>query len=146
MIDYCRYRLNLFKLRWQESHMHKAYAQEINSLRQAGKPPIEIEAQEQGELFESRMMREEISILITDFLIGQADKRFLPLPEYDDEKMWEACYEIRNRKVLTNLGITTVRSALWNDRKERIELLVKVLAAIIGILGALTGLFAVIQR
>lgn len=146
MIDYVRYRFRLFKLRWQESHVWKVHTEKLESFRQEGKPQIEVENLLQGNYFELDIVREEIRILATDFLESQAYKRFFPLPKYDDAKMWEKCRTITNRKVLTNLGITTVKSALLNDRKERVDLLVKVLVTVIGILGALTGLFAVILR
>jgi hypothetical protein len=89
---------------------------------------------------------EEINIVVTSFLRVAAKKKFIPFPDFESPNMWEECSAISNQKVLSNLGIATVISALRNERREKIKLVLMVLAGVTGIVGALIGLLAGIKR
>ena len=92
------------------------------------------------------MVDEEIALLVTDTLIKKARRRFVPIPSFDTDGMWEQCSVMSNRHVLTAQGITQLRSSLRKERKEQVELVVMVLAVLMGIIGAVTGLVAVIMK
>ena len=92
------------------------------------------------------MLDEEISILTTDNLIRKARRRFVPIPPHETEEMWEQCDKISNRYVLTNKGISELRSSLRKERKEQVELIVMILATLTGFVGEITGLVAVTMK
>lgn len=69
----------------------------------------------------------------------------LQLPTYyGDEDIW-----VKGKSddyILTNKGLTTLRSAIRNERHERHRGIFSWISIIIGLIGALTGLFAVIGK
>ncbi len=62
----------------------------------------------------------------------------------DDENMWDRCNTISDEKVLSTLGINTINKNIRAELNERSELVLKYLGVLIGVIGAFTGLFAVI--
>ena len=145
MIDYLKYRYKIGILNDSRLKTEEAYCRKIKKAREQKKSHEEIESLERDEIFELVMIKEEISILITGYLIKKANKWFVPIPGYNEEKMWEKCNAISDQKVLTTMGINTVKQAIRNELKGRIELFIMVAAALTGIIGALTGLIAVIK-
>jgi len=143
MIDYIRHRRKLAKLFKQRKSICDVYAGEIRKARKEGKTREGIESIEAEAHFERRMIDEDISILVTDYLIMRANRRFVPVPSRDEDGMWEQCDVVNNRYVLTNTGISKLRTSLRLEKKERNEMVLKILAAITGIIGAATGLLAV---
>lgn len=77
---------------------------------------------------------------------GKARRRFVPIPSRETDEMWEQCDTISNRYVLTDKGISQLRSSLRKEFKAQVELIVTVLAVLTGIIGAITGLVAVIMK
>jgi len=69
----------------------------------------------------------------------------LQLPTYyGDDDIW-----VKGKSddyILTNKGLTTLRSAIRNERHERFRGAFSWISIIIGLIGALTGLFAVIGK
>lgn len=96
--------------------------------------------------FDYIVIQEEIDILITKYLRNRANKLFVPMPDYNDENMWDRCNTISNEKVLSTLGINTIKKNIRAELNERSELVFKYLGFLIAVIGALTGLFAVILR
>lgn len=146
MVDYFRYRRTLSKLLRQKTRLRAVFRAEISKAHREGKPRAEIESLESQGHFEESMVDEEIAILATDHLIRKAQRRFVPVPARDEGGMWIQCDRISNRYVLTNRGISHLRSCLRTERKEQVEIFVIVVAVITGIIGAATGLVAVILR
>lgn len=107
-------------------------------------PQDEIDSLESAARFEENMANEEISILITNRLVAKAGRRFIPIPPHNDDNMWDKCEIIGTQHVLTNMGISHLRSLLRNDVKENTELLVIIISTLTGIIGTITGLLAVI--
>jgi len=146
MIEHLKYRGKLAKLFRQKEAIRSAYADDIRKARKEDKPSIDIQSLEYSSYFEETMVDEEISILATDSLICKARRRFVPTPSREDEGMWEQCNTVSNRYVLTNKGISELRSSLRKERKEQVEFVVMILAILTGIIGAATGLVAVIMK
>jgi hypothetical protein len=143
MIDYIKYQLELAKLFKQKKSIHDTFTKEIHSAQNEGKSRKEIDSIEAEAYFERRWIDENISILVTDYLIRNANRRFVPVPSRDENGMWEECDIVSKRYVLTNAGISKLQTSLRLDNKERNEIALKILAAITGIIGAATGLLAV---
>lgn len=146
MLEHLKYRLALSKLFKQKEELRTAFSADIRKARTEGKRTDDIESIESQSRVEEQMLDEQISILVTNYLIGQASRRFVPIPPHSEQNMWSQCDVISNRYVLTNDGITRLRSALRSEQKERNEMWLTMLAALTGIVGALTGLVAVMNR
>ena len=146
MIEYLKYRLVLTKLFRQKVKLRATFKEDILRARKQGKSRDDIMSLESQAWFEEQMVNEEISIIVTDYLIRRAKQHFMPIPSRDETSMWEQCNKISNRYVLTDTGIFKLRSDMRLEQKERIDVLLTLLAAFTGIVGALTGLAAVLLK
>ena len=87
----------------------------------------------------------KISKHISIYLLNETERLLLPIPDLNDdkEKMW-------NRKraygILSNKGISELKSAIRNEYRERREASVTWMSLIIGLIGAATGLFAILLK
>jgi hypothetical protein len=143
MIDYVRYRLHLAKLFRQRTSTTDFFHRKISKAKKEGKPRVYLSELDAEAYFERRMVNEDISILVTDYLIRQANLSFLPVPAHSENGMWEQCEFDSGRFVLTAAGISKLRTSVRSEKKERNEMVIKTLAAITGIIGTATGLLAV---
>jgi len=82
---------------------------------------------------------------VTDYLIDEARRNFVPIPDRDEPGMWEECHQLSLRQVLTNKGVSILRQSLREERKSRHEWWILALSTLVGIIGALTGLIAVMK-
>jgi hypothetical protein len=146
MSEYLKYRAKLAKLFSQKEAIRNSYADDIRKAQKAKKSQDDIKSLESSSYFEESMVDEEISLLATDYLIGKATRRFVPIPSRETEGMWNQCNNISDRYILTRQGISELRSSLRKEQKEKIELVVMILAVLTGIIGAVTGLVAVIMK
>ena len=146
MFDYLKYLIKLAKLRRQESGVSNIYQEEFKSYRIQKKSREDIDRLDSDQYSELKPIWEEIDFLETSYLRAEAKKHFIPFPDFEAKNMWEECSFIGNVKVLSNLGIATVRSSLRNEQREKIKLILQVFAGITGIVGALIGLFSMIKK
>lgn len=146
MIDYAKYRIALRRLFKQKQKVRAAYAKHVTSARKDDKNAKEISSLEYEAWYEEDMINEDISILVTTYLVSKATKHFISIPPRKDEGMWEQCNKISERFVLTNAGISALRSSIRAEAKERRDLLIPLIAALTGIIGIVTGLIAVIKK
>lgn len=146
MIDYIKYRYKLEQLFRQKKRLWEAYDTDIQIARKEGKPKEDIELLECEAWSEKDRILEDISILITDYLINRATRKFVPIPSLKEMEFWERCKVIHNRYILTDTGIRDLRSSLRLEQKERNESLVPIIAALTGIIGAATGLVALLLK
>jgi hypothetical protein len=122
MLDYLKYRRKLAKLRQQEFQIGEIFQKELRANRAQNRPRDELNGIMSEEYSELKPIREEIDILITSYLRAESEKHLIPFPNFKSTNMWEECSVISNQKVLSDLGIATVRSALRNELRERIKL------------------------
>lgn len=146
MIEHLRFRRELAKRRRQEEHLRAFCKAEISKARSEGKSRSEIGGLEAQEHAEVTMLEEEIAIVVTEHWLRKAHRRFVPTPELKDGDMWIQCSRTSNEYVLTNRGISQLRTSLRRELKERVEVVVMAAAIVTGLLGALTGLVAVVLR
>ena len=130
----------------QKEKKHTAFATDIQKAWKDGKPQVDIQALEHKSYVEQKMIDEEISILTSDYLIRKARRRFVFLPSRETDEMWEHCEMISTRYVLTNQGISQLQSSLRKRLKEQVEIIMLLLAALTGIIGAVTGFVAVLMK
>ncbi|MFH0771489.1 MAG: hypothetical protein V1933_02595 [Candidatus Omnitrophota bacterium] len=81
--------------------------------------------------------------VITRQLISQIDRLLLPRPDRQNKQYWESSYD-DSSKNLTNEGITYARSLIRKEQKDRLETFSFWMVTITGMIGALTGLFAIL--
>lgn len=93
----------------------------------------------QDQYFEVTMLDSSRANLITRRLLSIAYALMLPTPQDD---YWERC-AVTGYRVLTDEGIHLLRCSIREERKSRREAALAWLAAITGVVGALTGLIAV---
>ena len=82
------------------------------------------------------------SLTITRALLEEANKLLLPTPSHSDQDKWE---ESGLGEFLSSAGISEVRSAIRREKRERRESWGWWITLVIGLLGTLIGLVAVIK-
>lgn len=94
--------------------------------------------------FETDYVNNEIHDLQHRYICDKAEKYFLPLPPFvENSPEWEKS-DVDDQVRLSQASICRLRSDIRKETKERHEQLFRWLAAIIGVIGALTGLAAVL--
>jgi len=144
-MNYLSYRIALYKFNKKRRKVSEAIYRFVEEARRAGG---ETKAQEvsRAESFNLDVIDHEILGLVTRYLINKANKRFLPLPYLsEEERLWEQS-NFTGKYHLTDKGITEIRKMIRKDKKERMEILSYWASLLIGLIGAVTGLVAVIRR
>ncbi len=130
----------------QEKKIYKFSSKEIKKAREANKPLIEIQGIEHLEMDQIEMIREEIRTLETRYYRMKTLEKSLPFPKYDEEEKWDRCRRTSEERVLSDIGITSVRTAIRKEWKEKYEPFFTLMMLGIGLIGALIGLVAVINK
>lgn len=141
-----KYRLGIRKLLRKKKKIYVSYLAELRKVKNNGGLKDDIDAIEASAAFENAMIMEEISILITNYYRALAAHYFLPMPPLEDEGVWEQCSITSYQWVLTNKGISELRSTIRKEKRERLELALTIIAMVTGVIGAITGLCAVILK
>lgn len=127
MIKYIKFKLVLSKFDKYKEAVRNKYNEEITQARKEQKSGDDLCMIEHSAWNEERMYNEEISIIITQYLLKKARKHFLPIPPREESELWEKCNQISTQFVLTNAGITKMRSILRTESKERREAICRTL-------------------
>jgi hypothetical protein len=88
---------------------------------------------------------EEISYFTTLHLIEEAQRLIVPIPPSEGDEYWYTD-TVFGRRHLTTAGVVKLRNDIRQERKARRDLPLVLLPMLIGLLGALTGLLAIILR
>ena len=107
---------------------NRASSDEIRSLRQR-------------EWYEVDLIDDQISDLVTRRFLGIANKYLLPTPKHDGA--WIES-DVTGLRQLEPEAIIELRATIRKERKERYEHMLMWVAALTGLIGALSGLIAVI--
>jgi hypothetical protein len=78
------------------------------------------------------------------YLVSEADRLLIPLPDWDDENSWTTFNTDTVEHVLSRTGIDELRSKIRAEKKARADRFVMWVPGIVGILGALIGLAAIL--
>lgn len=139
------------RLAWSRSLIEDDYARELTNARQA-KDREKVAYLESTRRFELELQQEEEDDHITKKLRLKANRLRVPVPHVRsaDGSLSDQWYEgsQTGRWYLTDLGIRTLREEIRKEQKARHESRAQLtvwLSALTGILGAITGLVAVIQ-
>jgi len=146
MIEYIKFKFALRKLFKSKEETRVKYSNFLALARSEKKSIEDIQGLEHEAYFEESMIDEEISLLVTRYLTSKARRQFIPIPPINNEEMWEKCSKISLSYVLTDAGISNVRSLLGKEAKEKRDSIVTFIAAITGLIGTVTGLIAIINK
>lgn len=146
MISNYKFNNKLKSLQKSRQKLREAYAQDLKSAYKEYKSEEDIQEIRAMEMHEVSMIDEEISMLATTHWISVAEKKALPVPSRDDKNMWKQCHTMSREYVLTNNGITQIRSEYNKLRDSKYHLLFQTIAALTGIIGAITGLIAIMNK
>lgn len=118
----------------------------VGIAKKTNESRLTIEELEHNAWSEEKFTTEEVSILLTKHLTTKASRYSLPVPSRDEVDMWQQCSHASNQYVLTNAGITGVRSIVRNHEKSKRDTVLVYIAAFTGILGTATGLLSIIKQ
>jgi hypothetical protein len=143
MIGYLRFRWGLWRAQKRLRWASKAYVDDIRGARAKQSGWQEIEKIKGMQVAEEELIQEEIRSLQTRRLLSAAQKLLVPYP---DEGWVEG--KTVNR-YLTVTGMNDFRARIRAEKKARWELVVMwmpAVAGITGLVGAVTGLVAVLWK
>jgi len=147
-MNYLSYRVALFKLHRERKKLTSVVSREAEEARKTGGERKAKEIREAVQ-FDFDEIEDKILRLLTRYLVSKANKTFLATPSFSEEDgMWEQSNFTGNYH-LTEKGIREVLGMIRKDQKERMELLsywFPWIGLLIGLIGAITGLVAVIKR
>lgn len=142
-LRWIKYRWRLNKLFSEQDTIGRSCTRLVEEARKQGKRGEEIERIRGEAGAEHSEIQREIDMLTTSYLAETARKYMLPTPEYGNKEMWE---EQPYPRSLTKRGVAELRSAIRKERKERRESFLPWICALVGLVGAVTGLLSVILR
>lgn len=144
MVKWLKFRYRLWKLERERSQFEHKYMELIEAAKKAPKHPDE-EDQLWAEFFsEKELFDEPISAFRTGYWMTAASRLMVPIPDRNEEGMWEKARLSPRHEFLTIKGIAEIRSAIRKERRESREPFVMWASLVIGIIGALTGLVSIL--
>lgn len=140
------YRLELNKLEREREKLDKSLRSKVRRAREEGGEQLAGEVwQTDEERFALDNQKELIRLHITSYLRLRADQLLIDFPRVKEEEgLWEAG-PYSHRYYLTRKGIEEVRSKIRKEERERQDVYLRWGSVLIGIIGALAGLIAVIK-
>jgi hypothetical protein len=115
----------------------------INEARKRKATNGEIESLIGERLSETDAIEEEIRFIISHRLIRKAERLLLEVPPYDDVDYWNVG-DLTQKRFLTPKGIAYIRSRIREEQSAQRRTILELAAPLIGIIGAVTGLLAII--
>ena len=121
------------------------YDRHIKDMTEAKAPREEIQSVESEAAHELFEFAHEMRVLDTRKLLGHAARHYIPTPAFGKEPYWER-HPYLGTYCLTDEGMKEVRQEIHDFWKRRAELWVMLGTVLIGLIGATTGLLAVVLR
>lgn len=140
MLEAIKYRWQLRKLEKEYSKIHQDYEKHKKGL--SGEELENLLAEESSVVWP---VLEEIDLFNSRRFCQIANRLMAPLPDSKDKEMWQE-QSYSRRRVLTSKGIWELKKFIRQEKRERREGYIVWLAALTGIIGAITGLSAVLSR
>jgi hypothetical protein len=141
--------LEVWKLNRQLIKIERSYTKELRKQADADK----FEGLIASRFAARHAVENDIDLVLTHRLVRKARSLDVEIPLVNDAPMWRQDNETK-RYMLTPKGRAQVRKMIDEEQARRFEvktrwvmkLIVPLLAALIGIIGAITGLVAVLQH
>jgi hypothetical protein len=141
MIEAVKYRWQLRKLNKKYGELSKFHAEKEAEAKSSNDKEM-LRAEAGSEIVP---ILEDIDSLQTKRFCQLANKLLVPIPVRSNKEMWcEKHYSYG--RTLTDKGIWEIKKLIRQEKKERREGFIVWLAVLTGIIGAITGLAAVLTR
>ena len=145
MFESISHEFELRCLQREKKKTRKHHARLYDEAEKQKKKRDELEEIIHYEMSEVDFIDDKIAKLQTRYLLQQAEKYLIPKPEFDtDSGAWEES-RIDGRFHLTPTAMSELKAAVRHEKKEQREHWQSWLVLIAGLVGALTGLFSVLN-
>ena len=141
MFGYLRLRWKIWRLEGRAGKDEHATAKAVGIAMARGASSQEIDEITGGG--DEGVLRRRIHAAMSKYLVSKANRLVIPLPDWEDERFWSVNSEA-GEPVLTRAGINELRSAIRAEKKAGQERFLAWVPGIIGILGAMIGLAAIL--
>jgi len=141
-----KYQWKRNRLLAKQARTGRQFNLEIEKAHKNGEARDKIESRRADAYFEYSYAQEQIDELVTNHMIAIAKKLMIEQPEYSDDSMWAEARYVGRNKILSEKGIAKLRSDIRKERNERVNLWIPWITTIIGLVGALTGLMAILMK
>lgn len=146
MFTSAKYQWKRTRLFARQAKTRDYFNRKIEEARRKSKSKEDIETLRAEAHFEYSYTKALIDELITNHLISIARRVIIELPDYGDETMWKESQYVGHSKLLSEKGISRLRSDVRKERGERKNIWIPWVAAITGLIGALTGLVSILLK
>ena len=140
MFEAIKYRWELQKLDKECNRINKNFEKHKKGL--SGEQLELLRAEVSSEIWP---VFEKIDALKTRRFRQIANRLMVPMPESKDKELWKDLHYVQGR-ALTDKGFWELKKFIRQERRERRDGFLVWLAALIGVIGAITGLAAVLTR
>ena len=141
MINYIKYRRKLAELEERQIKSNSRSKIALKNAKLSNEPREEILSLESIWRFDNSEYESEINTLTSRYYLKKAYDYSIPIP--DDS--WEVI-DVFDRQALTVDGVNKIRTELRKIKKENAEIYLPYFTLLVGLIGALTGLFAVLSK
>jgi hypothetical protein len=133
----------LWRKRRELDKITKFCDNKIRKAKREGKSSDEINELLSERFAESDYIEEEINSIVTTHLVRKAQRLFLPVLAYGDDDVWERG-DFTGLRYLKPGGVMKLRNLIREETAARRKAVLEWVTPFIGIIGAMTGLLAVI--
>ena len=144
MFAYILFQRKLSKIKRRQKRDENAIKVVLTEARIKGLPIDDIRNLENDYGHVQVRHLDEILRLHTEHLIRESNRLIVPYPAANEPGMWERDDEGYVR--LTESGISKLRADIRAEKKARLERVIMWMPGVVGILGALIGLAAILTR
>jgi hypothetical protein len=143
----------IWQLRWRRSRIQRSCAKDYRKLERQKAPKEKFEELDADEYYEVREVEQELDCETGLRLWGEARSLDVETPPLSDDQMW--FHHADGKRVwLSSKGRAQVRKLIDEEAARRFEvktqwvtrLILPLLGLIIGVLGAITSLIAVLHQ
>lgn len=143
-VFYLSYKWQLWKIEHWRAKLHKDFEEKARQLRKdKSKSQNDFAELDSEEYYETRMIDEEVNLLYSRRLLDEANRCAVEIPQGEDS--W-ASTEDGSRNYLTYAGRLALRERIRPLKDDDFQEWSRWVPIIFGLIGALTGLFAILHR
>ena len=143
MIDDILFRRRLRKLR-KENELSESNL--FKKVKEAEKNNMELYYELLSDLSSEREVNDDkIKTIIHQYIYEQAEKYLIPIPEYNEKSPdWEKSKIFSSKVRLTEAALARINAEIKKSKKDIYNNILLFVTAMTGLIGALTGLFAML--
>ena len=136
-------RSGIGRARRNQQYARAQYREAMREARAKGLTGVDLTHSEFNVNIEAEFAEDEYDALKTDILESQARQRNIPVPTQEEDLFWRAS-SITNELFLSDEGISLLTSAIDAHRRDKWTFRIQVISIVIGLIGTISALLAVI--